>query len=185
MSELKIQSGRYYRTRDGRKVGPMCIGRDGEYSGFPWTDKGPNAFGRWSDEGEDGETCMMGETDGDLIAEWQDDQPAHIVTTNGRHYDLTALETPFGLLPEPVRDALLAWPHGVEMMTYSGQMISYANPYPQGKRGAVWRAKPAPVETRVRCYRNAVVVGGVVGEYGTCIKRPDGSIDWTSWEPEA
>ena len=182
---LRIEAGKYYRTRDGRKVGPIYLGRDGEYSGFPWTEKGPNAFGRWSDKGEDGETCMMGKTDGDIIAEWQDNQPPHIVTHEGRDYDLTKLETPFGLLMEnapPVAEALRAWPHGVEMMTYSGRMIEYNFPDMRGKRGAVWRAKPAPAETRVSCCRG---VAGVGGKYGTCIKRPDGSIDWSTWEPEA
>jgi hypothetical protein len=39
--------------------------------------------------------------------------PPHIIqSANGRTYDLTALETPFGLLPEDVREALEAWPHG-------------------------------------------------------------------------
>ena len=41
---------------------------------------------------------------------------------------------------------------------------------------------PAPAETRVSCYRG---VAGVGGKYGTCIKRPDGSIDWQSWRAEA
>ena len=117
-----------------------------------------------------------------LISRANPDQPAHIITHNGREYDLTALETPFGLLPEPVQDALRAWPHGVEMMTYSGQMIEYNFPDMKGKRGAVWRAKPAPTETRVECYRGEYYKRK---EHGTCIKRPDGSIDWQSWEPDA
>ena len=149
---LQIEAGKYYRTRDGRKVGPMFVGRDGEYSGFPWTDRDSNEFGRWSQEGEDGETYMMGEADGDLIAEWQEDQPEHIVTHEGREYDLTALETPFGLLPEPVKDALQAWPHGVEYWRSdhwtSGHSLSFAGSF-------AYRAKPAPVETRVQCYRGA------------------------------
>ena len=111
---LQIEAGKYYRTRDGRKVGPMFVGRDGECSGFPWTDRDSNEFGRWSQEGEDGETYMMGEADGDLIAEWQEDQPA-------------------------------------------------------------------PAETRVQCYRGEY---GKPKEHGTCIKRPDGSIDWQSWRDE-
>ena len=109
------------------------------------------------------------------------DQPAHIVTHEGRDYDLTALDTPFGLLLEPVQEALGAWPHGVEMMTYSGQMIEYNFPDMKGKRGAVWRAKPAPVDERVPCYRGEYYTAK---EHGTCIKR-NGEILWDTWEPEA
>ena len=107
------------------------------------------------------------------------DQPAHIITHEGRTFDLTALETPFGLLPEPVQVALIAWPHGVEMMTYKEQMVEYDPIYLKGKRGAVWRAKPAPTEARVQCYRGEYYKRK---EHGTCIKNPDGSIDWASWE---
>ena len=113
-----------------------------------------------------------------LISRANPDQPAHIITHEGRTFDLTALETPFGLLPEPVQEALKAWPHGFEMMTYSGQMIEYSFPDMKGNRGAVWRAKPAPAETRVQCYRGEYYKAK---EHGTCIKRPDGSIDWQSW----
>ena len=116
-----------------------------------------------------------------LISRANPDQPAHIVTHEGREYDLTALETPFGLLPEPVKEALHAWPHGVEMMTYSGNMVGYNSPDMKGKRGAVWRAKPAPAETRVQCYRGEY---GKPKEHGTCIKSDDGSINWQSWEDE-
>ena len=120
-----------------------------------------------------------------LISRANPDQPAHIITHEGRQYDLTALETPFGLLPEPVQVALDVWPHGVEMMTYRGQMIECNFPDMKGKRGAVWRAIPAPTETRVQCYRGEAARGYGAAAHGTCIKRPDGSIDWQSWEPDA
>lgn len=70
---LKIEAGKYYRTRDGRKVGPMVCGIDKNATEYPWTDKGENHRGRWSDFGEDGETYLMGPTDGDIIAEWTDE----------------------------------------------------------------------------------------------------------------
>ena len=73
---LTIETGKYYRTRDGRKVGPMVGGRDKKRTGYPWTDKGENHDGRWADCGEDGESCLMGPTDGDLIAEWTDEPAA-------------------------------------------------------------------------------------------------------------
>ena len=119
---------------------------------------------------------MMGR-DLDLIAEWKD-QPERTVTTNGRHYDLTKLETPFGLLPKPVQKALKAWPHGVERYI-DGEWIGFGASF--FWRSTTYRAKPAPKETRVECYRGEQ---GVIHEYGTCIKR-NGEILWSTWEPEA
>ena len=44
---------------------------------------------------------------------------------------------------------------------------------------AIARAIPAPTETRVQCYRGEYYKPK---EHGTCIKNPDGSLDWPSWE---
>ena len=113
-----------------------------------------------------------------LISRANPDQPAHIITHEGRAFDLTALETPFGLLPEPVQEALKAWQCGVDQYTSCGwknhamHKVSY---HPC----VVYRAKPAPAETRVQCYRRP---SGKPKEHGTCIKNPDGSINWASWE---
>jgi len=102
------------------------------------------------------------------------DQPAHIITHEKRTYDLTALETPFGLLPEPVQVALDAWPHGRQR--YASQSWADDN---DGMFSAVtYRAIPAPTETRVQCYRGEYYKAK---EHGTCIKRHDGSIDRQSW----
>ena len=43
---------------------------------------------------------------------------------------------------------------------------------------AIARAIPAPTENRVQCYRGEYYKRK---EHGTCIKNPDGSIDWQSW----
>lgn len=60
---LKIEAGKFYRTRDGRKVGPMEEGRYGGWfdkskslTGYPW-----DANGVWLE----GQTSVL-----DLIAEW-------------------------------------------------------------------------------------------------------------------
>ena len=60
---LKIEAGRYNRTRDGRKVGPME--RDDWGDGQPWTDGE-----RWYCE--DGQWARSEINDNDLIAEWQE-----------------------------------------------------------------------------------------------------------------
>ena len=110
-----------------------------------------------------------------LISRANPDQPAHIVTHEGRDYDLTALETPFGLLPEPVQEALQAWPHGVYL--YGGNGWWHVSP--EWDKRQAYRAIPAPTENRVQCYRGEYYKPK---EHGTCIKNPDGSIDWASWE---
>jgi hypothetical protein len=92
---IKIEAGKYYRTRDGRKVGPMV--KDGCYNdGFPWMyDIGA---GWWSDDGQR-KSKRLRETH-DIIAEW----------TDAPDVDLTKITAPFGLLPKETQDALKA--HG-------------------------------------------------------------------------
>ena len=112
-----------------------------------------------------------------LISRANPDQPAHIITHEGRDYDLTTLETPFGLLPEPVQEALQAWPHGV--CWYHGAMFWRKHSRPEWSQTQTYRANPAPAETRVQCYRGEYYKRK---EHGTCIKNPDGAIDWASWK---
>ena len=165
LAELQVEAGDVYQHFDGKRY--QALWNNGELYNLDLLS------GCW------GVSVFESEQEYALISRANPDQPAHIVTHEGRDYDLTALETPFGLLPEPVKEALMDWPHGVEMMTYSGQMVEYSSPRMNGKRGAVWRAKPAPTETRVQCYRGEY---GKPKEHGSCIKNLDGSIDWQSWE---
>ena len=86
---MQIEAGKYYRTRDGRKVGPMR--RDG---GTRWT--------RWGADGWEyaaldngmlyaGGGATLNHTD-DLVAEWvdaqQQDTPAKVDTTTLRDGDV-------------------------------------------------------------------------------------------------
>jgi hypothetical protein len=159
---LTIQAGKYYRTRDGRKVGPI--------EPLVHNAKAASACGSWnldrplssSDtypfhfESETytkaGRVLDGREESGDLIAEWTEPMAApHIITSaNGRTYDLTALETPFGLLPEAVKDALLAWPHGWEYFSIGGLWESPASGFPAWYNHQSYRAKPAPKVTEIK-----------------------------------
>jgi len=77
---MKIEAGKYYRTRDGRKVGPMAEtgARD-----FPWTGHnvltGSESYrydGSWS-------TQVGRRVEYDLVAEWTDEpasKPSPFVT---------------------------------------------------------------------------------------------------------
>lgn len=89
---IKLEAGKFYRTRDGRKVGPMrkwdfepglfdCADMDGEY----WSENGFNA------DGPDG--GIIGDREIDLIAEWADEpavpQPNRYARTiNGATVDV-------------------------------------------------------------------------------------------------
>jgi len=69
---MKIEAGKYYRTRDGRKVGPMNM-----TASKPGTDRWRGKMGDgesfWHDDG----THWSGrESKTDLIAEWTDEPAA-------------------------------------------------------------------------------------------------------------
>lgn len=63
---MKIEEGKYYRTRNGRKVGPAE--HLGTSTSFPWNVPG-NHFYAYT---EDGKSCL-GVSNDDLIAEWVDE----------------------------------------------------------------------------------------------------------------
>lgn len=65
---MKIQAGKFYRTRDGRKVGPIEPYHGMAKALYPYV------FGqyRWTEEGTSGNLTIM-----DLVAEWID--PAAMV----------------------------------------------------------------------------------------------------------
>jgi hypothetical protein len=65
MSGLRIEEGKFYRTRDGRKFGPMI--RESWEDGEPWTaDTAPHYWGsdgKWNTKSTEPTAC-------DLVAEW-------------------------------------------------------------------------------------------------------------------
>ena len=83
---MKIEEGKYYRTRDGRKVGPMCdsghadcIATNGEFSGGLWNfdgsphfphmeeDDSPTLIAEWVDEPETGTLAELNVKPGDVV----------------------------------------------------------------------------------------------------------------------
>lgn len=77
---MKIEAGKYYKTRDGRKVGPMRE-LDREKTDYPWTDQLEEMpMQRYNDWGEE-----VGEPSShDLISECQDEAPSPILTVTRR-----------------------------------------------------------------------------------------------------
>ena len=93
---LQIEAGKYYRTRDWRKVGPMNS-RGLEYSVYWHKWECPNGFA-YCDNGRlysNGVVCNQ-----DLIAEWTD-EPAR---------------------PAPLDLAALAAKHGIRITVTAGEM---------------------------------------------------------------
>jgi len=68
---LKIEAGKYYKTRDGRKVGPTRA-------------SGPYFYVGEMTYYYDGRRCRSHETADDIISEWQDETPSPIRTVTRR-----------------------------------------------------------------------------------------------------
>ena len=66
---MKLEVGKYYKTRDGRKVGPMAIEESQDSTSFHWNVQGAGV-GRWDESGDDGYASTFTVADGDLIAPW-------------------------------------------------------------------------------------------------------------------
>ena len=67
MSDLKLEVGKFYRTRDGRKVGPMLIWND--CVDYPWSDHMEDGTDVWSPNGL---SCPPVDSPTDIVAEWID-----------------------------------------------------------------------------------------------------------------
>ncbi len=61
---MQIEEGKYYKTRDGRKVGPRLVWNEG--SAWPWSDHEADGTDIWDDNGRSDYT----ETPNDLLEEW-------------------------------------------------------------------------------------------------------------------
>ncbi len=88
---LKLEEGKYYRTRDGRKVGPMV--HLGDTMAAYNTEYGMGNY--WWLDGRRDKTKIR---EVDLVAEWVEE------TT----MDIYSLEKPLGMYPYEIRDALYA-----------------------------------------------------------------------------
>jgi hypothetical protein len=70
---MQIEVGKYYRTRDGRKVGPAEHNDTNDASDYPWNVPWSGSFYAYDTNGK---SCLgNGHREDDLIAEWTDDKP--------------------------------------------------------------------------------------------------------------
>lgn len=70
LAPLKIEAGKYYRTRDGRKVGPIVVAQ-GNGKPWPWKDATRPFYYRETGYSCPGVADLHNDAD-DLIAEWVD-----------------------------------------------------------------------------------------------------------------
>lgn len=67
---VKLEVGKYYKTRDGRKVGPMIA------SGYAWLYEDDQNCRLWNSDG----SGYYGDTDGAIIAEWTEEPTGPVRT---------------------------------------------------------------------------------------------------------
>jgi hypothetical protein len=132
---MKIEEGKYYKTRDGRKVGPMVRGHVGSQSAY-WTCRcNPleNAAAEWFKCGSfwpDGHTLRTERTMArDIIEEWRDPIDVYTIPT-----------MPFGLLTPEQQQALRDYDGVIEGFG-SGGWYGVA---PSWLASTTYRAKPKP-----------------------------------------
>jgi hypothetical protein len=151
---LKIEAGKFYRTRNGRKVGPMEAFETTD--GYNWRSRG-DVKGFWSDAGQRQNIALRETTD--LIAEWSDAP------------DLTAITTPFGLLDAETQDALRkhGGPYEAFVQNECGfewRRQGYDGVTMETHRALAWRVKPTPPAPKVE----TVTLHGERYQWGQAIK---------------
>lgn len=141
---MQIEAGKYYKTRDGRKVGPMFDnGSDNEL--FVWTD---GNGGCWAHNGEDGNSFgrIGTPTPGDCVAGFID---VYTIPT-----------MPFGLLTPEQQKALRDLPSGeVEGFTGDGWAVCAV---PSWHHVSTYRAKPKPNREMFITPRGCIASNGLM-----------------------
>ena len=118
---LKIEVGKLYRTRNGRKVGPMRLGRDANSTSFKWAESHDDE-GAWDDEGDYGLTHLCGNHSRDLIAEWTDEPESTYNDADGLAYHRQNTPKPY-LAPFNHNQRL-----AIEPIANGGWLVSAVSP---------------------------------------------------------
>lgn len=88
---MKIEAGKYYITRDGRKVGPMCVYED--LDNIFHVKTGVGSVEHWDNNGVHGEGIYAYQPNLDLVAEWKDEPTTSGPTLSGDTIDLIAIDS--------------------------------------------------------------------------------------------
>ena len=124
---MKIEAGKFYRTRDGRKA--FVIEDDGSHHPLH-VDHGHIGKVWHYREGK----ANISKPSLDLIAEWTDAP------------DLTTITSPFGLLDRETQEALMA--HGGPYERWIGDIWAKMTPTFKWQGENTYRVKPAPPKPR-------------------------------------
>jgi hypothetical protein len=130
---MKIETGKYYRSRDGRKIGPMRAALS-----KAWViGKGNQSDPEWLLSGAHTPDVEFGMSSADdLIAEWPDAP------------DLSnPLGQVFGLMPPETQEAMKAHGGPWECMAFDGIWRDQGEP--AWHAGFAYRVKPAPIRETV------------------------------------
>jgi len=141
---VKIEEGKYYKTRDGRKVGPMV-----PIYGLTYAWRDHDAFYYTAI----GALYQHGQSDRDLIEEWRDPIDVYTIPT-----------MPFGLLTPEQQQALRDLPSGCIDWYCDGKWVT--------TRNSVWaldltyRAKPKPKRETVTNREMYITPRGCIASNG-------------------
>ena len=91
---IQIEEGKYYRTRDGRKVGPLRFSRVNDAEDRRWATAPGFVEAHWYTQfnpahyaGDYANACSLRETVDDLMEEWVDEpEVAHDPVEHPKHY---------------------------------------------------------------------------------------------------
>lgn len=131
---MKIEAGKYYRTRDGQRVGPMR--ENGVPTVYRWS-VGFEGGAFWDDSGRGANARSP-----DLIAEWAES-------------DLATITTPFGLLDEETQHALRDHGGPYEAFAQCGNFWRWQTGGYRSfetHQALAWRVKPKPETTEYVLY---------------------------------
>lgn len=185
---FKVKVGGFYKSRDGRKIGPM-VGK--KFKWVQWLDS--FSYNEWRNDGTHRKDDMSAADD--LVAEWVDDAPK---ATPATWADMTAdqraaipqatlddptnpLQIPWGAWSEAARKDVVWADHcgeRVQVMAKSG----WERCTPAFAKGSAYRIPPAPPEIETR---NAFIYAGDRIYHGT-VTLIDGKPDLENikWEQD-
>jgi hypothetical protein len=141
---MKIEEGKYYKTRDGRKVGPMSVPpKDTTWSSIVKSDTIVYGVPKgWCDGGR--YNAYGGVDDLDIIEEWHDEcgHPFCADTCGSSAIDVYTIPTmPFGLLTQEQQQSLRDHDGCVEGFLGDGWAVCAV---PSWHPVSTYRAKPKP-----------------------------------------
>ena len=99
---MKIEAGKFYKTRDGRKVGPMVIADD-EYYSFAAHIEGVSGEKIFQSDGTHGDKWIGNRPDQDIVSEWltpHQQRTADMIKVMQAYVDGEGVELQGGPFPE-------------------------------------------------------------------------------------